>query len=371
MTSSSPRSVRAAAAIPTRHLRVGAWLLAVAALAAVVALRSSAPAAASDSGGTGSGYGWVDNKGGGPHAAYDWIDISASGQNIGHCDDCMRPVDIGFTFRYFGTDYTSVNVGANGVLQFTYTSTQWGPFELPDGHFGGPVMLPFWSDWDPTSGGDIFAETTSWHGQTALVVEWNNVASWDCDRGGAAATWEVILLADGQFVFQYKDTDLGDRFCDRGADMTVGIQRDAFACYHQYSNQEDAVPDRTAIAWAPQVDACGAAVAATATPVPATGTPAATETSEPDATSTATVDAPTPPPLVARADVAVTATPSTGTLGESSSPARRDQGPLPRVGSGPSSRSEPSRAAAATELLVFGAIMAAAGCAMRRRRTHQ
>lgn len=348
-------------------------LLAAVALTALFALRGAAPASANGSGGTGSGYGWIDSKGGGPNAAYEWIDVSATGQNLGHCDDCMRPVNIGFAFSYFGADYTTVNVGANGVLQFAYTSTQWGPFELPDGHFGGPVMLPFWSDWDPTSGGDMFAQTTSWHGQTALVVQWNNVASWDCDRGGAAASWEVILLANGEFVFQYKDTDLGDGFCDRGADMTVGIQRDALACYHQYSNQQDSIPNGTAIAWSPQVDDCGAAVAATSTPARATDTPEPTSTPEPDATTTVAVDAPTPPPFIANADFVRAATPATGTLGESSAPARQDQGPLPRVGSGPEDRRALSNAAAAAEALLIasGTVLAGAGFALRVRRRHQ
>jgi hypothetical protein len=311
-------------------------LLGAAALIVAALSLSPSPAHAASSGDTGMGYSWVDNQGGSPSIVFDWVDVAAAAPKLTHvsnCDDCVQlDVEIGFNFPFFGAPYPKLNIGANGSVMFINTTTQWGPNEIPSTFFGSPVMLPFWSDWDPGSRGDVYAGPVDWagaNGHAAFAIEWKGVENWDCSSGATPGTWEVILIADGSFVFQYLKAKLGDKFCDGaaevgGGDMTVAIQGTS-SCYVTYANQESVIPDKTAIRWTPQQDACSG-VAPTETP---TRTPVPTNTPEPSAT--AGVGTPTVAP----------ATPGSGTLGaerapdraQSTAPQKRDR--LGNLGSGP------------------------------------
>ena len=246
--------------------------------AAAVAFVSMAGVATADTGGpAGMGYTWTSNQGSPPTVAFRWFDISESGDNlerVSGCDDCTEEaVPIGFAFPFYGRSYESVHVNSNGALQFQETSHHWGPDQLPAVDLSGPVILSFWSDWDPRSSGDVYIETLStWQdaGGPAFVVQWENMENYDCDNGDNA-TWQTVLLADGRIFSQYLDTSVGDLFCSHGADMTVGVQ-DVAGCFVQYSNRSVAVPDHTAIMWSPT--RCGA--------------------EEPTATAATTADDPTP-----------------------------------------------------------------------------
>jgi hypothetical protein len=342
-------------------------LLGAATLIVVALSLSPRPAHAAGSGDTGMGYSWADSKGGSPATGYDWVEIAAAPNakltKVSSCDDCVQlDIAIGFSFTYFAKPHSTLSVGANGSVMFENTTTQWGPNEIPSTFFGSPVMLPFWSDWDPGSRGDVYAAPVDWagaNGQAAFAIEWSGIENWDCDRA-APATWEVILIADGSFVFQYKQAVLGDKFCDGGRDMTVAIQGGA-SCYISYANQEASIHDGTAIRWSPQQDACsGVAPTPTATPVP-TRTPVPTNTATAEPSATPAAGTPT-----AVAALVSTATPGSGTLGaerapdraQPAAPQKRDR--LGNLGSGPQ-RAAPGGGGLMLALLAAaGTVLAAA-----------
>lgn len=203
------------------------------------------------------GYTWVDNRGGPPRATFHWLDISETGRRLAQaseCDDCTElGVPIGFAFPFFDRSYGAVNVNSNGTLQFTDTVHYWGPDLLPTNDFLGPAIISFWSDWDASSSGDIYVATVpAWQDGSgpAFVVQWNDLENYDCDRG-SNATWQTALLSDGRIVSSYLETEVGDLFCDYGADMTVGLQEAPTARFVQYSNRSARVTDRTVIEWTP------------------------------------------------------------------------------------------------------------------------
>jgi hypothetical protein len=275
------------------------------------------------------GYGWTDNRGAAPRTTFSWVDVSAGGtrlERVSDCDDCTQVgVAIGFSFPFYGRSYSTLNVNSNGTLQFQDAVHYWGPDQLPTADFAGPVIISFWSDWDTASSGDVYVATVpSWQDGSgpAFVVQWQNVENYDCDRG-SNATWQTALLADGRIVSQYLDTDVGDLFCDSGADMTVGVQDASSGCHVQYSNRSARVADRTAIVWTPT--RCGEAP-------PEETAPAGSPTPTPTAT-------PGGPPGLA----------GTGTGGPSTS----DPGPL---------------AWAAAVLLVAGSSLSILAVRLRRRR---
>ena len=223
------------------------------------------------------GYEWADNQGPSPTVGFRWFDISESGARLARvsdCDDCVQEaVPIGFAFPFFGRSYDSVHVNSNGTLQFQDTGHHWGPNELPTTDLAGPVILAFWSDWDPRSSGDVYVERLpAWQDGSgpAFVIQWENVENYDCDDGNNA-TWQTVLLTGGRVLSQYLDANVGDFFCNEGADMTVGVQNLELSCYVQYSNRTASVPDQTAIMWSPA--SCGVEEAtATEASLPSTPT---------------------------------------------------------------------------------------------------
>lgn len=353
-------------------------LIAVVSVALLAVSLPTAPAQAGSSGTTGMGYGWNDG------GAFDWIELASPAARLmplSSCDDCVQGVSIGFDFPFFGVSHQTVSIGANGSLMFGNTTTQWGPRSTPSDLFGSPVMLPFWSDWDLGARGDAYAGPAQWPaagGQPAFVIEWKDVENWDCDRAGTA-TWEVILVADGSFVFQYKDSTPGDKFCDGGADMTVAIQRDALDCFVTYANQENVIADGTAVFWSPQSDNCsGNPPTATATPAPAvTPTPASTATQGvPSATPSTPVTTPIQGGTTPASGAAPASVPSPETPGRTGTTARQatlGENRVPAVGYGPQ-RQDGQRAPlyAGVMMLTLGAVGVAgglmSGLAGRRRR---
>ncbi len=242
---------------------------------------STAPPVYGDaSGQTGMGYGWTDNHRPDAGTTFQWTDIAQSGNRVDQlssCDDCfVGDFGIGFDFPFYGESYSSVGINSNGTLQFVNTDDFFGPATLPTEHFTGPVLFPLWGDWDPRSSGNIYVKMIpSWPGgggQRAFVVQWDDVENWDC-RPGNNATWQVVLLDDGRFIFEYLDTELADLDCDHGADMTIGIQQGLGECFLTYSFRFASVPNETAILWSPQPSAC---VAADATPTPVDAAPSVT-----------------------------------------------------------------------------------------------
>jgi hypothetical protein len=237
-------------------------LFLAAGLAIGFAIATVLPTHADSSGETGMGYNWTDSQRPGQITAFQWVDIADPNARIAalsDCDDCLVDgVPISFEFPFYGEAYTTVGISSNGAIQFVDTDDPWGPGRLPTSELVGPVILPLWGDWDPSSSGDIYVQTLpSWPGtgQRAFVVQWNNVESWDCGRGDNA-TWQAALLEDGSIVFQYLDTIVSDLECNHGADMTIGIQQGFSECFVMYSHRFASVPNRTAITWSPQSSFC-------------------------------------------------------------------------------------------------------------------
>ncbi len=145
------------------------------------------------------GYRWKDSaEAGGP--AYSWVDISTVGTNVGTGDDAiLGPFNLGFTFNYYGTAFTSVKVGTNGYLSFTTTSTAYTNQGIPNTTEPNNLLAAFWDDLNVTTAGMLkyYADTAN----QRFIVSWLAVP-----RYGVATdleTFQVILYANGRIVYQY------------------------------------------------------------------------------------------------------------------------------------------------------------------------
>ncbi len=151
-----------------------------------------------------------------------FLDISGSGTlvpGIQGLDDSNASIPIGFAFPFFGTDYSSIFVGTNGILSFNTgisTFTNAALSTLPT----RSIIAPFWDDLNMAAGGgNVYFEVINpGAANQALVVQWNAINYFSAASGVGPATFEAILSANGSIEFRY--ADLGTT---PGVSATVGI----------------------------------------------------------------------------------------------------------------------------------------------------
>ncbi len=208
-------------------------------------------------------------------------------------DDQVVSLPIGFTFNFYGTGYTTVNVSSNGNLQFTTSSTAFSNVcPLPSATLGRAI-LPFWDDLYPPAGGGIYYSTTGTAPNRIFTVEFRDIQHFPGTPSGI--TFEVQLEeATGDIYMLFRDTDFGDPSINNGASASVGLQDTSTAL--EYNCNEGLLFNGLNIRWYRSV---------TPTPTPTGATPTATPV-----TPTATPVTPTPTPVTPTATpVTPTATP--------------------------------------------------------------
>lgn len=158
---------------------------------------------------------------------FGWIDISGTGSDVTALlddDNFIGPFPIGFTFSFFGNDYTQFFISSNGWISFDGTDP--GAFDnrtntaLPAVGAPNDLIAGFWDDMnpdDPDPGG-----TAVFHGNGPggeLVVTFERLPEFGADADGWI-TFQIVLFQDGNIRIQNMDhgpsIDLG------GA--TVGIE---------------------------------------------------------------------------------------------------------------------------------------------------
>lgn len=147
------------------------------------------------------GYKWIDSdEPNGP--AYNWIEINGVGTRLDISDDgTSGAVGIGFTFNYYGVDYTSIYVGANGALSFTGGSFSSTNPTLPNTSAPNSVVAPFWDDLRTAYGGgsgNIYYYSDTANGR--FIVEWDRVYRYGTTT---PETFQVIFKQNGIILFQY------------------------------------------------------------------------------------------------------------------------------------------------------------------------
>ncbi len=164
------------------------------------------------------GYTWEDNQDGDGAAVYKWTDISQSGASLPVGGDGVVQINMPFDFDFYGQTHNSIYVGANGLLSFQPITASFGAFSnqsIPGSGNPNAVIAPFWDDIEPASGNGLFFEADA----DKAVFQYDNVPHYSGSFSGTV-TFQVILYADGEIKFQYKDVE-GATFNQSG---TVGIE---------------------------------------------------------------------------------------------------------------------------------------------------
>jgi MSHA biogenesis protein MshQ len=185
-------------------------------------------------------------------------------------DDITWPIPLGFTFNFGGVNYTSVQIMANGRLEFGSNNQcgYGGPFVQIPTTTGNTVstvtsIIPYSMDFDPDpvdSGGGTtctnptcgvyYGTGTASNGLSYFVV------TWLANPGYAAQTptytVQAILYSDGSFEFQYENNTSDPPADFNGNLPAIGWEIDTSHYYqHPYSSLSSL--NNTAILYSPSL----------------------------------------------------------------------------------------------------------------------
>ncbi|MCF7918992.1 MAG: hypothetical protein K9N06_03640 [Candidatus Cloacimonetes bacterium] len=166
----------------------------------------------------GYGYLWSDSdEPGGPE--YNWIDISSYGSQVSFSgnDTGTELMDIGFSFNFYGEEYTQFLINPNGWIGFGADNPGWANTSLPNPDSPKPALFPFWDDLHPEIGGNGGGEVYYYSDGTELIVMFHQVEHYAGQYNGTY-DFEMIINNTGGIKFQYH-TLAGDIDTN-----TIGIQ---------------------------------------------------------------------------------------------------------------------------------------------------
>jgi subtilisin family serine protease len=132
---------------------------------------------------------------------YQWIEPSGMTQlSLG--DNGSSAQVLPFSFPFYGDPFTTIFVGANGLLGFSnsgLSSIDHTP--LPDSAAPNGIICPYWDNLNPQAGGTVFAGVVGNAPNRRFVASWVNVLR---NSSALPLTFQAILEeSTSEIVFQY------------------------------------------------------------------------------------------------------------------------------------------------------------------------
>jgi uncharacterized repeat protein (TIGR01451 family) len=198
---------------------------------------------------------FADGFGDGPSACGGFVDITGTGTRLGLGDDGIVDLSMPFSFDFYGTSSNMLTISNNGgaFLGAPGTFLDFLNVSLPSASLSAPAILPFWDDFDSTSG-DVYYDVRGTAPNRQFIVEWFDRTHYF--GNGDGATFELILDEAGTIGFEYADVAYGTTTptdppdCTGGACATIGLQGSA-VLFDQFSAFQPAVTDNSGIRWTP------------------------------------------------------------------------------------------------------------------------
>jgi len=197
------------------------------------------PPQTDDSGGPDAfGYTWKDsNDPGGPQ--FNWIDISSVGTPIPLSDDDNEgPFPLGFTFSFYGNDFSQIYVCSNGWVSFTSTSTSLSNSTMPYTSEPNNTLSIFWDDLNPANGGTVYYYADA--ANNRFIISYNGVPHYS---NYGSLYFQVIINSNGTILYQYNTMNHGGH----AVSATVGIENSNGTIGLQVSYNQTYVEDSLAV----------------------------------------------------------------------------------------------------------------------------
>ncbi len=160
-------------------------------------------------------------------------DIADVGTEILQADDTNVNVPIGFTFNFFGTDYTDAFIGSNGYVSFGAGFNTFFNTAIPSVAIPNNAAYALWDDFNfaASPGAKCYHATLGTAGvDLRFVAQWTNVPQFAADPAVSFNTFQAILYENGNIEYRYGAVDgfpTGDATIGiENADGTVAVSAD-------------------------------------------------------------------------------------------------------------------------------------------------
>ena len=134
---------------------------------------------------------------------YDLQTNSSGSTGLGSNDDSVSAAfDLGFTFTFYGNDYTQARMATNGCLHFILTGSYCGdytPDPLPEITY---TLYPFWTDLIKDGGSAMKAKAFDDY----TIFGWYNMREYN--RANSDNSIEVWLYPNNTYEFRYGELDI-------------------------------------------------------------------------------------------------------------------------------------------------------------------
>ena len=134
---------------------------------------------------------------------YDLQTNPSGSTGLGSNDDSVSPAfDLGFTFTFYGNDYTQARMATNGCLHFNLTGSYCGdytPDPLPQ---YTNTLFPFWTDLIKDGGSAMKAKAFDDY----TIFGWYNMREYN--RANSDNSIEVWLYPNDTYEFRYGELDI-------------------------------------------------------------------------------------------------------------------------------------------------------------------
>lgn len=124
-----------------------------------------------------------------------WYSDFGTSLNIG--DDESRQINIGFTFNFYGNNYTQCYVNANGNITFNASDDDYTETES-EFLINGPRVAPMWNDFKPvqTTPNNVYMNAQA----DKLIITWYQVDEYS---SGQDNTFQVVLYQNGTIQYGF------------------------------------------------------------------------------------------------------------------------------------------------------------------------
>jgi len=168
------------------------------------------------------GYEWIDsNDPDGPE--YEWNDISTTGTLVtnwiptssysGEDEGKAGPFDLGFTFKYYGVEYSNVWFCSNGFISFSdITDAAMNNDQIPNSDIPNNLIAGIWDDLDGGTTGSVYYKQET----NKFIIQYDNWPGYYSGTG--PFTWQFVIHKNGQILLYY------NTIAGTSSSSTVGIE---------------------------------------------------------------------------------------------------------------------------------------------------
>ena len=166
-------------------------------------------------------------------------------------DSSYGPFNIGFTFNYYGTNYTQFYINSNGMILFGAGSSESGVVTIPNAVAPNNYIAPFWDDLVVDPSGKILYKTIGITPPRKLVIQFTNMGFYTYPV--ILGTFQVILYeTSNKIQTQYRLLADNNSTRTHGGTATIGLENSAGngGTLYAYQNSS-AVSSGKAISYTP------------------------------------------------------------------------------------------------------------------------